>query len=686
MLDGVSDELRVIFATQAGHAPVAPLDDAAKRLFVPAPNVIQFITRRDYMNAPSLYKYARSYQVLRDYFELRCPICNKGGNGPGDAGDCMPNNVPRTRMYLESEVLLVWKDEYDDYACDKCGITKSELIEDKLLYGYNSFHLVVGQRAGKTVTASYAGCFVEHMTYCIAHTRGGLWRYFGMEPGDNYEITYLAASEVQSKRTIWAKYTGYRKNSPWFKQYVGWVKEQQKRQPRSGMLRWAYAEGATSITNDHPAVRLTINSLNSNSNAQAGATRLMAVADELARMKQTDGAQGAAEIYGTLMASLRTIKSRTRQLGLPSYFGTMASITSPIRKDDVAMKLLKQSASLPTMYAGRYATWEYNPFEPESGFKEDFVRDPVMAARNFGAQPAGAEHPLIADEASWAHAALDQTLKPTVDFELYTRTGKKGHKYIAARVKKAAMALDQRPRFFAFDAGKNFDAFTGAGGYPELRVDADGKDHITTVVEWVMRIVPPQGYEVWYDSVVDIIQALVPNVPFFARGEFDHWQSTQLVQQVRELGDGIEAEEVYTHPDEYTRWRVDCFAGRFRMPWPLAGKDFDPKQPLFTWVPKPINLSPVGAVVYELTGLERDPETGKIRNPRKGEARGANSDDAAQVVIRLHNLIQKFGYTKSYYDRSRTARAHRGTEGNRMAPVTARRAAAVSRSVGTRGW
>lgn len=671
LLQGLEDELRAVVAPGERRRD---LDAVAIRLLTPAPNAIEYVVRGDYQNAPSLYRFSRSYQVIRDFFELRCPLCNRGGVGEGEPGDCMPGGRPRSRMYLESEVLLTWSAAEQEDVCPKCRITKSELIEEDLMKGYSSVHLVVGQRAGKTTTAAYIGCYIEHRLLVTGHLHGGLWRYFGMEPGDLFENTFLAASDVMSKGTIWSKYTGYRRSAPWFQNYVAWVKEQEQRQARFGMKAWEYKESAKEINNEHPDVRLLINSLNSNSNTQAGRGRIYAVADELARMKQTESAMGAKEVYETLMASLRTVKSRVALRGLPSWMGTMASITSPIRKDDEAMRLLKKAPSIPSMYAAHYATWDFNPYEPRANFDEDFKRDPVVARRNFGADPVGAEHPFIADPASWAARALDRSLTPTVEFEPYEPPPARGHKYTAMRIAHARMVQDYRPRFVAFDAGKNFDAFTGAGGYGDVVVGKDGDERKITVVEWVMRCVPAEGVEVWFDMVVDIIDDWLPYVPYIGRIELDHWQSTALTQRLRNLGGGIECEEVFTPPDDFTRWRTDCFQGYFRMPWP-APSDYDPQKPLFDWLPPPIDLSPVGAGVYELTSLERNPETGKISNPNKGRERGANSDDTAQVLVRLHNLVQRFGFTERFYDNSVRARGQRAREGATWSPTLFKAAA-----------
>jgi hypothetical protein len=68
-------------------------------------------------------------------------------------------------------------------------------------------------------------------------------------------------------------------------------------------------------------------------------------------------------------------------------------------------------------------------------------------------------------------------------------------------------------------------------------------------------------------------------------------------------------------------------------------------------------MQPASCAIYELLGLQCDPDTQKVYNPLKGEARGWNSDDTAEVIVHTHKLVQHMGYSKRYDDRTkRTAR------------------------------
>lgn len=1000
------------------------LTDEEVRLFAPAPNAIEWCIRPDYCNATDLYVFARSYQTIRDYFELRCPDCNEGGTDRGQPGDLMPNDRPRTKEYMENEVLLVWNEQYGEDVCPKCHTTRNEFVERGLFQNYNQCHLLAGMRcvalastyifsargllrldeviqkaspgksqsldlaladnsygtasafeavymgkkaskrivttygfdlevshdhkllrvgesegvehwiraedlvvgdllklrvgaglfgisefavprarllgafiggatmqgqnlvlshvdptvlrtlgldlqalgegeaflseadgegqettlcitdqdaiatfyelglrvtrfenrevpvairrsrresvvaflsgflsaigcacldpgddfrqsigfdfesralatqvrllllnlgvltsfhetqseglfhvvvateslerlketvpllsqrlrnelqdaleiylargptrtnnafrlvriqkiedgeaemgdlfvpatssyvanglvshnSGKSMTGALIGSYMEHRIYTIAHsTYGGFHKYMGITAAEQFEITFLASNEVQSKNTIWAKYTGFRLNAPWFRRYVPYLKRKMKEQPRYGMRTWSYDEASNFITNEHPSVRLVINSLNSNSAGQAGRTRIAGFVDELARMKQTDSAQSAMEIYRTVEASLQTIRSRTKETGALPWFGSMVSVSSPISRDDQAMKLLRKAPMIRDMYARKYATWEFNPKEPRKNFDSAYAKDPIGAERDFGGNPAGAEHPLVHDEVRWAELVIDPDLSPRAIFEKYTRQDGQGHHYVGVRLARATMHFDGRPRYIVFDAGLNFDAFAGACAHGEVMRDDDGNEKLVTVYDWVIRVVPPVGMEVLFAFVPDIIKDLRGFFPI-ASVEFDRWNSPPLIQDIRNLG--LAAERRSLDNQDFIDWMTACYAGLVRMlpPHPdEAEHAIDPSDDAivyklpFVWTKEPPDLSGAASSIYELCSLQRDPDTNKISNPRKGERRGHNSDDCAQVMVHAHKLVQieSTGYTERYDDRSSRANRRR---------------------------
>jgi len=658
-LSALTDSVRSALAGEV----LQPNDPERDWLSVPAPNAIEWIVRKEYLNLPDTYKFTRQYQVIRDFFQLRCPICNPGGPiftqdqiDAGHPGDCWGKG----RESLEAENLLVWDSALDDDVCPSCRTTREELTEDGLLRRYNTLHAVVGMRSGKSVMAGLITTYAEHRVLTLSLSEpNGIQGYLGIPRAEQLEMTLLASTDVQSQDTIWAKYRNYRELSPWFRRYVPWVTLQAKNQfTPPGMQRWEYKESDKRIVNGH--CKILINSLNSNSGGLVGKTRLLSGADEIARMKHTDSSQGANEIYRGLEASLHTVRTSVTERALLPWLGTMLSVTSPMSIEDKAMELLRigQSGRVKNMVAYHYATWDFNPREKRENFDDDFEKDPIAAARNFGAEPPKAAWPLIHDPDRFERNAIG-TQSPTATFRQVPYEDATGQQYVGIEVVSADLlhgitkgsVSRVSPRMMAFDAGKNFDAFAGACAHAELIPDADGIDRVVTVFDWVFRVLTPsRDIEVRFESVLDLIRMIRSRVPV-GRVEFDRWQSLQAIQNIRHMG--IFAEQSPVADTDFHTFAADALLGRIQL---LAPEEDDVKR-------EPPQKSPSGTVIYELEHLERDPKTDKVYNPHKGERRGWNSDDCARVAVHVHRLVQAAGYTQKADDRSLRARRARAEAG-----------------------
>jgi hypothetical protein len=544
---------------------------------------------------------------------------------------------------MESEVLLVWNRDNEDDTCPKCRTTRREFEEDEVFECYNQMHGVAGQRSGKSFTGAYIGNYMEHRVLTIAHGHSdGLHGYLHIDPAEQFEITFLASNEVQSAETIWAKFVGIRSRSPWFQRYVRWVQRQEATQPTVGK-RWEYKELDKEIINRHPKVRLLMNSMNSNSSGLRGRTRLGAFADEISHMMQTDSPQGADEVYRALENSLATVRGQSKAFKRLSWLGSMISVTSPKSRDDKGMRLLRAASKIGKMYSFHYETWYFNPHLPESEFEDAKEKDPVGWRRDFKADPPGAESPLIHDPIRFREMVVNPKLKPRVDFIQYEFDDKHGQRYVAIRPRNVRWVPDPFGRYVCFDAGQNHDAFAGACAHGEWHEDETGVARLKTIYDWIIRILPPIGTEVFFDCVFELIKE-INQAQRIVRVEFDRWNSLQLVQQIRTKL-GIAAEQQPTKPHHYADFRTHAFGGLIEM-IPPAHNDEDLEPP---------DMTPSGVALYEIEGLQRDPDTGKIHNPKKGERRGYNSDDVAQCIVHVNRLVQEQGYTKKHDDRTRRA-------------------------------
>jgi hypothetical protein len=618
-LDGLQGNL-LTTAVQARHSNTPKVDEGFIHATTRTPNAVEWGTGAKWLGVDSLFHHVRQYQILRDFFQLRCPLpsCNDQSEA---AADCWGKG----REYLQSENLLVFNTSANEDVCPSCKTTRSEFNQDKLFTLYNQMHLVCGMRSGKTSVAAVMGTYIEHCIIALGH-KHGLDKYFKQLPGQKLDITFIASTDVQSKDTIWAKYTELRRHSDWYQNYVRWTKKLEVEQKTpNGMKPLSYEELEKEIRNDF--LGLNVKSMNSNSGGMAGRTRIAAFVDELARFEVSDTARGADEVYRVLENSLRTIRSISVKNPEIPWLGTMVSVSSPISIEDKSMRLLKQAPQIKGMYAKHYATWDFNPEQPRDMFDDDFSKDPIGAMRDFGAMPPSAASPLISDPDMFRRMAIQPDLKPTTQFRQVVHTDRAGREYISAQLTNSRLSSDGE-RFICFDASSSFDQFAGACAHGEWVETPEGRQLIT-VYDWVFRLLPEgkPRRDVWFDFVVQVIEQMAKSY-VIGRVEFDRWQSTYLIQQIRDRG--ISTEMRGTKTDDFLKFVADVNFSRVRMLPP--NPDDAQLEPPF--------MSAQGLAFYELERLERDTDLGKVYNPRKGQRRGYNSDDVATVVVHVNDMVQ----------------------------------------------
>jgi hypothetical protein len=485
---------------------------------------------------------------------------------------------------------------------------------------------IMNHNSGKTAVAATIGTYIEHFATVMGHRLNGLDSYFKQLPGQVFDITFVASTEVQSKDTIWSKFTELRRHSQWFTKYIRWIKQKQiEQQVPNGVRALEYRELDQRIENDF--IKLKLVSMNSNSGGMAGRTRISGFIDELARFDSSDSSHGADEVYRVLDNSLATVRGAVANHGLPRWLGLMAAISSPISIEDKSMTLLKQCPSIPHMYWGHYPTWLFNPELSRESFEPAFQRDPIGAMRDYGAQPPSAASPLIPDPVTFRQLAIQPDLRPTSEFRSVVHADRIGREYISVITENAQLCRTGE-RFICYDAGAAFDQFAGACAHGEWVTTPEGRQLIT-VYDWVVRILPEikPRRDVWFDFVVQSIEYL-SKYYHISRIEFDRWQSTYLIQQIRDRG--IMAEMQGTTYEQFVKFVSDVNYSRVRM-LPPAPNDalLDP----------PV-MSAAGLAFYELERLERDTDLKKVHNPRKGQRRGWNSDDVATVVVHVNDMVQ----------------------------------------------
>jgi len=435
------------------------LDSEVKYLSEPAPNIIEWVTGLNYGNVPATFGHVRQYQIMRDSFMLRCPVCN---SMQPEAIDCWG----KSRMYLESETLLVWNAEHQEFVCPKCGSTQYELMDDGMFSAYDEMIIIAGMRSGKSYLGAHIVGYFEHMLITWGmRGQGSIARMLSQEKAEWFECTCAASTAGQAQKTIYVKYREMRKNSPWISKYVSWVKAAEKAQVSGGVDKWKYKVTDDSIEDGW--LRVRFNRVASDSSGVAGMTRILASIDEWARLVNSDGTRSAVELYRVMNQSLKTVRIAVSLNRLPPFLGMMTNVTSPVAQDDPAMLTynMARDGELKHCYSWKGATWEYNPFMPRSEFDDEYIKDPVGAERDYGANPPLAATPYIDDpQRFWQ--CIDWSRRPLVQYSYDLKEDATGMKYIGASVEDCQ--VDPIHNYYVFiDAGRKWDAFSVVIARPE---------------------------------------------------------------------------------------------------------------------------------------------------------------------------------------------------------------------------
>jgi len=434
-------------------------DKEIKYLSHPAPNIIEWVTGVDYWNVPTTFGHWRQYQLLRDLFNIRCKICNPNKL---EAINCWD----KPRSYLESEILLTWENQHNDFVCPKCRNTMREFAADGIITLYNDFITIAGMRSGKSYLGGHIGGYEEHMSivFGIRGGKGYLQRLLKQEKSEWFEITFAASTAAQAKETIYAKYREMRNNSPWINRYINWVKKEEEKQI-GNKDKWTYSMGKESIEDGF--LQMRFNKVSSDSRGIAGRTRIFASIDEWSRLMDSEGTRSAQELFRVMNQSLKTVRTAVDMNSLPPMFGLMVNVTSPIAYDDPAMlhynKAMK--GELRRTFYWKGATWEFNPFMPREAFDEEYEKDPVGAERDYAANPPNAAVPFVDDPIRFWNA-IEWTRNPIAEFSETHLTDPTQEKYVGLKLDKCR--LNTIDNFYIFcDAGVSFDAFAMVCAHPE---------------------------------------------------------------------------------------------------------------------------------------------------------------------------------------------------------------------------
>lgn len=557
--------------------------------------------------AGEYFLYPKSYEIIRDIFDLLCPYCNE------DMPAIRRGEVPR-----EEQILRRFGE------CPKCGITQVDMLRARKACFYQQVAMAVGMRAGKSYLAANVASWIVQQALLLPNVR----RSFGLSPGPPIEIAFAASTEMQTKDTIWAAFRSIYENSPWFQRYVTNLRQ---REETSG--RDLYRETDNRL--EFKEIGLTLVSLNSSSGSAAGRTRLGVFLDELARFRDTAGPNSADEVYRTLQRSMRTLwakSDRMLRIGIhPPVHPLLVAISSPMHEEDRIMRLVRDAREYPGLriYAQHLPSWEMNPDFTIEDFEEELAADPIGVRRDFGAEPMGINERLFKNPEILT-AQIVPERRPILMYQTQNFE-EAGFSYVAPALGSCWTDLVRR-RFMHCDPGRKEDSF----GISIVSVEGFPPDY-TVYIDAVIEVRPepaPKGSrmksrEVHFEQVLKFMLQLRRHLNI-VKVSFDHWQQVHYVQKLRAMGFNIEEHNI--EMEDYLRFASDVEAGRVKF-FPPERAHYDRK----------LRDVPMTKALHELKMLER------VSPKRVDHPEGGSSDIAICMVGAHRNATQSFfadGYVR----------------------------------------
>ncbi len=572
-----------------------------------AGNIIEFAVETEYLDVPGIYMNKGQYYVLREFFGLRCPICN-------DSSDEASSVWDKEEDYLRKEILFTWDESVGDFVCPVCKAEQKDLVVQGLLEVKDTLLGVVGMKAGKTMLAAIIMAYVEQFLI----KRGDLRKYFNMLKTPFFEISAMAVSDKQAQQTIWAQYMAIRSQSEWFQRFEKIMHDEGYDKMEK------YVKKTTEIKNDVSG--LLIQSLNSSSASSAGRAKVMFVIDEIGRFDTTESKRSAKEVWGVGQASLRPVRKQVIEMKLPYWLGAFIAIGSPISVEDFGMKKLKdaQARSSSNIWAIHSSTWEFNRVYTKDDFANDFDEDFVMAKRDFGAEPVGTESPFF-DNWELFEAAGQHGIKPMVSFMDEDRSTGDGIVYLGKSI--VQVEQDKYNHWICGDAGKSKDTFGLVGVHAE-EMDVNGMKQWVTVQDFALHILPDAAKRklVWFESFEEIIKRLAV-IWHVVKVSFDYWDTDSMVQELK-VNQGIDVEQYAMSAlrvDDFIRFKKDVYRGKIWILPKITDEDGESKI-----------MDSQTRLYWEAKRMERSKDLKKVDHSKR------STSDLIEPLVNCHRLVREY--------------------------------------------
>jgi intein/homing endonuclease len=389
---------------------------------------------------------------------------------------------------------------------------------------------VLSHNSGKS--ACTGGMLTPYMTHRILKMQKPNAVY-GIAGSTMLHGTFVALTYAQAKETLWEFYYGTLCSSEWFKEYHSMLRFYESRYGQS-LLKFndtfvVYRPRSLMWYPAGPDKRIL-----------RGRTRIFAGIDEIGYFDNDAGSNkvktSAGAIYDALDASLLTVRGAAERLLEGGHDSILTAynmnVSSPAAQSDKICSLVRQAEYSQSMYGVHRPTWEVNPTLPRNSkvIQEAYLRTPMEAERNFGANPPLSANPFISniDFVKNAHGEKRNPIKTSSIIKNRKKVGK-ATKW--AEIDK--IGSTHKASMIAIDAGLTNNSFAIVCGRLH-----EGCVKIDLLTEIMPEPGIPLNYSMIGEEVLDgIIDARNVQVALA-----DRWNSVKVLQDI-EQHHGIVAEQ-----------------------------------------------------------------------------------------------------------------------------------------------
>lgn len=391
---------------------------------------------------------------------------------------------------------------------------------------------MLSHNSGKSVVTAMISTYLTQKILMSQSPTGIL----GIDPTTMLHGTFVALTQKQASDTLWTPYFQYISQSPWFQSYHEIIRRHER---RYGIEVMKIRD--TFVMYGHR--NLVVYPAGPDGRILRGRTRIFAAIDEVAYFDNDADSKkvkaSASMVYGALDRSLATVRSAQRKQIAAGYddafTGYFFNISSPVHARDKINELLRLSYGSKTILGIHAPTWKMNPTMPRDSefLVEAFRRDPVGAARDYGAEAPLSANPFITQPV-FIERAIREKGRNKVKYSHQLVKYRDGKQRYGTILKGAST---QQPSIMAIDAGYTNNSFAMVVG---SRTE-DGIIHVDVLVE----IMPKPGIPLNYSKIFD--ELLVPlcklrNVRVLLA---DQWQSIKLLQDAMAKAD-MDAADQYS--------------------------------------------------------------------------------------------------------------------------------------------